>query len=250
MKISVVLPAHNEEDNIGKMVKGLLNKYDEDILEIIVVNDASTDNTAGVVSSLCTEYKKVKLVNRAPPPGVGRALKEGFKNLSKDAEWILTMDSDFVQNIDEVDRLIKKAKEGYDGVYGSRYMGGGHIEGYPKLKRISNRLYHFFVSNLLNIKLKDLTNNFKLIKAEILRNAEWKSNDFAINAELGIFPIIRGYKIAEVPVSWIQRTAGKSTFKVFKLMPSYSHVFLRALREKIRSFYDSVLITDKHLLQL
>lgn len=234
MKISVILPAHNEEGNIGKMIEGLLNKYDRDILEIIAVNDASVDNTAERVSALSRIHKKVKLVNRVPPPGVGRALKDGFKNLSENAEWVLTMDSDFVQNIDEVERLIRKAQEGYDGVYGSRYIEGAHFEGYPKLKMISNRIYHFFVSNLLHTRIVDFTNNFKLMKAEILRNNEWKSNDFAINAELGIFPLIWGYKITEVPVSWIQRTAGKSTFKVFKLMPSYGWVLLRALKEQIR----------------
>ena len=103
---------------------------------------------------------------------------------------------------------------------------------YPLMKKIMNSSFHFIVRALFHIRQKDLTNNFKLYKVEIIRGLPWKSDDFAINAETGIFPIVAGYNIAEVPVSWIQREAGmgKSKFHLFKVGRSYIKVIGRAWR--------------------
>ena len=231
MKISVILPAHNEEGNIGKMVEGLFERFDNDILEIIVVNDASEDSTARIAENLKKRYKKLKLINRQPPCGVGRALRDGFSSINNDTEWVLSMDSDFITNLDQVEVMIQKAKEGHDGVIGSRYVKTGKLNGYPLLKKLSNRAYHHLVKASLGIKVNDLTNNFKLYKKDIINSIDWKSNDFAINAETGIFPLLKGYDIVEIPVTWTQRSAGKSSFKVFKLAPSYLKVFFSALKK-------------------
>ena len=233
MKISIIIPAHNEENNLAKIVPALFKELNKNIYEIIVVNDASSDKTRQVGEKLAKKYKKLKIVNRKPPCGVGRALRDGFKSIGKDSEWVLMMDCDFLENIKEIKRLIKRAEQGYDGVIGSRYISQGKLVNYPVVKKMSNRLYHFLVRHVLGIKQKDLTNNFKLYKKEIIETIDWQSNDFAINAETGILPIVKGYKIAEAPVSWIQRYFDKSDFKVFKLAPSYLRVFLRVLKEEI-----------------
>lgn len=229
MKISIVIPAHNEENNLPKIVPALFKELDKYILEIIIVNDASKDETRTVAEKLMKKYKKLVLVNRSPPCGVGRALREGYAKVSGKAEWVLSMDCDFLENIKEIKQLIIKAQEGYDGVIGSRYLEKNQLVNYPIIKKISNRLYHLLVRTILGIKQKDLTNNFKLYKKEIFDNIKFQSTDFAINAETGIFPILKGYKIAEVPVSWVQRYFDSSDFKVFKLAPSYLKVALRAI---------------------
>lgn len=235
MKLSIVIPAHNEENNLPKIIPALFKELNKYIYEIIVVNDASTDNTRNVGEKLAKKYKKLKLINRKPPCGVGRALKDGYKAVSKKSDWVLSMDCDFLENVEEINRLIKKAQQGYDGVIGSRYIEKGKLVNYPPIKRFSNRIYHLLVRNILGIKQKDLTNNFKLYKREIFQSIEWQSNDFAINAETGILPVVKGYKIAEVPVSWIQRYFDKSDFKVFKLAPSYLKVFFRVVKEKLKN---------------
>ena len=225
--MSVVLIAHNEEENIGRMIEGLLKNYDTEILEIIVVDDSSTDKTSAVTEAWMGRNSKVRLVKRVPPSGAGLALREGFKNVSPRADYVLTMDSDFIENINEVRSLIRAAEaEGCDGAIGSRYMEGGRLVNYPLLKKAMNRSFHAIVRALFRIKQKDLTNNFKLYKAEIIRSLPWKSDNFAINAETGIFPIISGYNIAEVPASWLQRGAGmgKSKFRLFKVGWSYIKV--------------------------
>src|SRR3990167_4122893 len=110
--LSVVLIAHNEEANIGKMIQGLMNSYDEEILEIVVADDNSADRTPFIVKELQEKYKNLKLIRRSLPCGVGRALKAGFQSVSSKADYILSMDSDFVQNIDQVTLLIKEIEKG------------------------------------------------------------------------------------------------------------------------------------------
>jgi len=232
MNISVILAARNEEDNIKILVPSLLKSYDKDILEVIVVNDNSIDNTKEVTEQLMKKNKKIKLINRTPPGGVGRALKEGFRSVSKEADYVLIMDSDFINNVPDVKVFIEKAKQGYEVVIGSRYIPGGKLVNYPSFKKMANRTYHFIVRYVMRIPHSDLTNNFKLFKAEIVKKIKWKSNNFAINAETGLFPYVKKYKMIEVPVSWIERSYGKSDFKVIKLGPSYLKVMFRVMFRK------------------
>jgi hypothetical protein len=142
------------------------------------------------------------------------------------------MDSDFVQSIGDVGRLITRMEKGdCDGVIGSRFIEGSRLEVYPLTKKIMNRLFHYVAWFLFNIKQKDLSNNFKMYKREIVESMPWHSDDFAINAETGILPILSGYKVCEVPVSWIGRNEGqgKSKFKLFKVGLGYMKVIPYAL---------------------
>jgi len=238
--LSIILIAHNEEQTIGSMIEGLLNNYQEEILELIVVDDASSDNTAYIVESWMKRDPKLKLIRRRPPCGVGRALKSGFNNVDPKAEYVLTMDSDFTENIKDVKTLINFIEERQsDGVIGSRFVKGGQLLNYPIFKKIMNRLFHFIVKALLHIKQHDLTNNFKLYKALIIRTMPWKSNDYSMNAETGILPIISGYLIEEVPIVWFGRgkKMGKSKFRLHKVGLSYIKVIVyswKVLRERKR----------------
>lgn len=229
--ISVILIAHNEEDVIGRMVEGLLSTYNDKLMEIIVVDDSSTDNTSAIVESIAVKNNKIKLVKKGAPSGVGYAIKTGFNNVNPKAEYVLTMDSDFIHNIGEIGRLIEKMEGGgYDGVIGSRFTKGGRLVNYPFKKKMMNRLFHRIVGLLFGIKQKDLTNNFKLYKINIIRELPWRSGDFSMNAETGILPILAGYRVAEVPVSWIGRDEkmGKSKFRLFKVGLGYVKVILYA----------------------
>ncbi len=233
--VSVILIAHNEEQAIGPMLEGLLATYDREILEVIVVDDASTDNTRAIVESLIKRGPKVRLrlVRRTPPCGVGRALKTGFSTIDPRAQYTLSMDSDFVENINQVRALLDAIEEqDCDGVIGSRFVKGGKVVGYPFLKRLMNRLFHGIVKALFKIRQNDLTNNFKLYKTDIFRSLPWNSDGFAMNAETGLLPILSGYKIVEVPVVWINRNPemGRSKFGLLKHGAGYIQVILHALR--------------------
>ncbi len=218
--LSIILIAHNEEAMIGRMVDGLLDNYDKELLELIVVDDSSADNTAAIVESRMIKNKKVRLIKKGPPSGVGYAIRTGFANVNPKSDYVLSMDSDFIENINDVGAMIREVEENnLDGVIGSRFTEGGKLVGYPSDKKLMNRGWHFIVRALFGIKQKDLTNNFKLYKAEIARKMPWKSGGFSMNAETGILPIIFGYKVGEVPVAWINRSPemGKSKFKLFKV---------------------------------
>ncbi len=244
--LSVILIAHNEEQTIGGMLDGLLKHCEKETLELIVVDDASTDQTSAIVQARASRNSKVKLVRRIPPCGVGRALKAGFSNISPKADYVLSMDSDFIMNIREVRSLIQAIEEkGYDGVIGSRFIKGSRLYVYPAIKRIMNRLFHLVVKALFHIKQNDLTNNFKLYRACIFRNLPWESNDYSINAETGLLPIIAGYRIGEIPVSWFGRDnqMGKSKFSIFRYGWGYVRVIFyafRFLRSKIERCSDYI----------
>ena len=233
IKISLILPAHNEEKNIAILVPKILKEYKNFLNEIIIVNDNSTDQTKEVALQLIKKYgNKIKLINRKPPNGVGYAIRDGIQNVSKESNWILSMDADFIDNVGDIKRLIEKAGEGYDGVIGSRYLNRHSLVKYPFTKKFANRIYHLLLRLVFNLELKDITNNFKLYKKEVFGNMKITSSDFAVNAETGLIPIVKGYKIAEVPVIWKQRSHGKSNFIVLKLAPSYLKVFYKVLNEK------------------
>jgi len=231
--LSVILIAHNEEPGIGAMLEGLLRTYDREILEVLVVDDASTDRTAAIVEECASRHGKLKLIRRKPPCGVGRALKTGFGNINPNSKYALTMDSDFVENIPQVRLLIDAIENcACDGVIGSRFVDGGKVVRYPLLKRLMNRLFHTVVKLLFRVRQSDLTNNFKLYKVDLFRSLPWRSDDFAMNAETGLFPVLCGYELLEVPVVWIDRdpTMGKSKFGVLKHGGGYLRVILDALR--------------------
>ena len=143
------------------------------------------------------------------------------------------MDSDFVENINQVRALLDAIEqENCDGVIGSRFVKGGKVIRYPFLKRVMNRLFHRVIKVLFGIKQNDITNNFKLYKADIFRSLPWKSDGFAMNAETGLLPILFGYNLIEVPVLWIDRdpTMGRSKFGLFKHGGGYLRVILYALK--------------------
>ena len=229
--LCVILIAHNEDKNIGAMLDGLLKNYPREILEIIVVDDASTDQTRAIVESWMKRDRRIRLVERKLPCGVGRALRAGFSHISRDAAYVLLMDSDFTENISQVSLLINAMdNNGYDGVIGSRFIKGGRLIHYPLAKKIMNRLFHFIVKGMFNISQDDLTNNFKFYKTSVIKDMPWRSNDYAMNAETGIFPILAGYRIGEVPISWVGRTPqmGRSKFHLWKVGLSYVRVIAYA----------------------
>jgi glycosyltransferase involved in cell wall biosynthesis len=224
-RISVVIPAHNEEENLAHLVPGLKQALGSSLFEVIAVNAESTDNTAQVGKSLERKYPFFRMIESKS--GVGNSLRAGYRAAKGD--WILSIDGDFLRNMEHFMLLVEKSGEGYDMVTGSRYIPGGKLIGYPPFKKFANRLFHGIVCSTLNIPSKDLTNNFKLMKKEVAQSIPSVEPHFAANAETGIYPSMLGYRVGEVPVPWIQRDFGGSKFSTIKLSGSYARVFLRAL---------------------
>jgi dolichol-phosphate mannosyltransferase len=224
---SVVIPCHNEEMNIPRLVRGLLAMYGRYIHEIILVNDNSTDRTAKVAAEMGRLEPRVKLVNRTPPNGVGLALRDGYKAAT--GRYILSMDSDFLLILPEIRDLFDAIARGREGAIGSRFSYDSMLINYPFPKVLANRVFHALANLVLGLRARDLSNNLKLYRAEILKNLEIEQPHFAANAETGLKPILAGYDIEEVPISWINRDIdmGTSTFRVIKVAPGYFSALLR-----------------------
>jgi ubiquinone/menaquinone biosynthesis C-methylase UbiE len=227
--ISVVVPCHNEEMNVQRLVDTLRQLYDDYIHEIIIVNDNSTDCTAEVARRIAEKEPRVKLVNRKPPNGVGLALRDGYAAAT--GRYILTMDCDFVQIVPEFRDLFDVIAAGHDGAIGSRFSHESILINYPFFKILCNRGFHLLVKLFLLWKVRDISNNLKLYRAEILKNLHIEERHFAANVETGLKPLLAGYDIHEVPISWINRTVdmGSSSFKVIKVAPNYSFALLRTI---------------------
>jgi dolichol-phosphate mannosyltransferase len=225
--VSVVVPCHNEEMNIPPLVTKLQEFFGDYIHEIILVEDNSKDNTREVIRRLAAEDPTIKPVFRSPPNGVGRALADGFRVAT--GEYILSMDGDFQHLLPQVRDLFEAASKGHDVVVGSRFSRYSVLLNYPFQKIFANRGFHLFAQILFLRRFRDLTNNLKLMRQEVVKNLQLTQPGFAVNAEIGLQPLLMGYSVDEVPISWINRTPdmGVSSFRLLQAGGGYWQVLIR-----------------------
>lgn len=233
--LSIIIPARNEEENIKNIIPAIYQNYGNRILEILLIDDNSTDSTSRVADQMAKKFPSLKVIRRSSKPGVGLSLREGIRNLSPKSAFVLFMDCDFLANVPDIVRMLTVI-EGFDGIAGSRFLTGTSLVNYSFIKKIANRSYHLLAKLLFNLPHQDLTNNFKLYRKKLVDKIFpfLTSKDFAINAEIGFYPVLFGARIKEIPVSWSERTIhmGLSKFKIFKVGPSYGKVMLRLIRMK------------------
>ncbi|NQU60690.1 MAG: glycosyltransferase [Rhodospirillales bacterium] len=214
-KISVVVPCHNEQMNIEPLVNGLRNHYDEYIHQIVLVDDNSVDETRQVIEGLAEKDSRITPVFRIPPNGVGYTLKDGYQAAT--GEYILSMDCDFQHLLPELEDMFDAAAEGFDAVLGSRFSRYSVLINYPFQKILANRAFHLTMNILFRCWRRDLTNNLKLMRTNLVRKMTLIEPGFAANAEIGLQLLLLDCSMKEVPISWINRTfdMGQSTFRVF-----------------------------------
>lgn len=219
MKISIVVPAHNEEGNLENLVSKLVpvlesHKETEDY-ELVLVDDNSTDGTSSNVDVLALGNQRIRPVHRTDTPGFGNAIKSGFREASGDV--IIPVMGDLSDDPEDIPKLVRKIGEGYDIAYGSRFVNGGSLQGYPRSKMIANRAFNNLVRFSFGIPNRDVTNAFKAYKREVLDaigidNIE--ANGFDLTVEVPLKAHILGFKSVEVPVSWNDRKMGEAKLKL------------------------------------
>jgi glycosyltransferase involved in cell wall biosynthesis/SAM-dependent methyltransferase len=219
--VSVVIPCHNEEMNLRPLVQRILDLYGEYVHEIITVNDGSTDRTGEVMSKLARESNRVKPLHRAPPNGVGLAIADGLSAAT--GKYVFTMDCDFQHLLPEFRDLLDGAAEGYDVVIGSRFSRHSVLLNYPFLKIFANRAFHAIAVVLFGQRIRDVTNNLKIMRREVVQELRLRQAGFAVNAETGLQPLVLGYSMKQVPISWINRTPGMgvSSFRLVHVGGGY-----------------------------
>ena len=229
--VSVVVPCRNEEMNVGPLVSQLLALFGDYIHEIIPVDDGSEDGTAAIMRALAEQDARIRPLYRTPPHGVGLAIRDGFNAVT--GKWVLSMDCDFQHLLPEMRDLFDAAAEGYDVVVGSRFSRYSVLLNYPSQKIIANRAFHLLARLLVRRRFRDLTNNLKLMRREVADSLRLDQPGFSVNAQTGFQPLLMGYKMKEVAISWINRDLdmGVSSFKLVRVGGGYWRVLFQLAKE-------------------
>lgn len=234
MKLSVVIPVHNEQACIEKVAGDLVKTLDLNAIEyeIILVNDNSTDSTPQILNNIAGSRKAVKIVQSQSPKGFGRAIRKGLDAVSGDIVVIYMGDGS--DDAADVVKYYHKILEGYDCVFGSRFIKGSKVEAYPKVKLILNRLGNKLIQLLFFIKYNDVSNAFKAYRKEVIVAMQpLVSQHFNITVEMPLKSIIRGFSCAVVPINWNGRGSGVSKYHIRELSKKYFFSILYVWLQKI-----------------
>jgi dolichol-phosphate mannosyltransferase len=234
MKLSVVLPAYNEEGSIEETLQTLYAKLQQEKIEheIVVVNDNSKDNTLMVLSKIQETIPTLVIHTNCGPNGFGYAIRYGLERFQGDCVAIMMADlSD-----DPSDLVIfyrRLCLGDVDCVFGSRFIKGGKLVDYPIVKLIINRIANLIIQIVLGIKYNDATNAFKLYKRNVINGiSPLISPHFNLTIELSLKSIIRGYTYDVIANKWYNRKEGVSKLKIKEMGSRYFFILVYCFVEK------------------
>ena len=232
MKLSVVIPAHDESASIEAVIESLVAALEGGDIdyEILVVDDASTDGTAAVVERLGSENPRVECYRSNDARGFGHAVRAGLERFSGDAVAIVMADgSDDPRDLVRYMRLLE---DGYDCAFGSRFVHASVVTDYPVLKLALNRAANWFIRILFGHNYNDTTNAFKAYRREVIETVKpLLSNHFNLTVELPLKAIVRGHSYAIVPISWTNRRSGDSKLSIQEMGSRYLFIVLYVFLE-------------------
>jgi len=234
MKLSIVVPAHNEEDALTDVVGRIIfhegiGKY---LYELIVVDDCSTDRTPEILDELAKKWKIIKPIHRNGGPGFGRAMKAGIEAATGDA--VVPVMADLSDDLDTIPLMAASIENGYDIAFGSRFVKGGKALDYSFPKLVANRLCNNVVSLFFGFPWKDTSNAFKMYRKGLITGLDLQSTGFEFCLELALKAMMRGAKVVEIPTTWYQRKTGIAKLKLLKAASRYFWVFFTLWLKRIR----------------
>lgn len=233
MKLSIVIPAYNESESISETLLTLFDKLVENEInhEIIVVNDNSKDNTLKVLNKLKEQISSLVVYTNSGMNGFGYAVRYGLERFSGDV--VAIMMADLSDSPDDLLLFYSKIQEGYDCVFGSRWIKGGKVYDYPIVKKRINRLANWIVKVVFRLKYNDCTNAFKMYKRETIEGLKpFLSPHFNLTLELPLKAIVRGYSYTVIPNSWTNRKYGESKLKIKEMGSRYFFIMMYCFIEK------------------
>jgi dolichol-phosphate mannosyltransferase len=236
VKLSVVIPAHNEQGSIGRTVESLALTLDREQIEheIVVVADHCSDGTVDEVEALKPRHGGVRVIENQRSGGFGYAVRAGLDAYTGDAVAIMMADlSDSPEDLVTYHRLLER---GFDCAFGSRFLPGARVTDYPRLKLLMNRAVNLGIRLLFRHGYNDTTNAFKAYRREVIDSCQpLLSAHFNLTVELPLKALVRGHSYAIVPVSWTNRVAGESKLNLNEMGSRYAFIVLYILLEHLLS---------------
>ena len=233
MKLSVIIPARDESGCVAGTVTSVLSALRKAGIprEILVVDDGSSDGTALLVEELAGREPDVRLVRNSDRHGFGMAVRLGIEHATGDAVAIFMADAS--DDPEDLVRYYRKLEEGYECVFGSRFIHGSKVLDYPPHKLLLNRCANLFIKSLFALRYNDITNAFKCYRREAIEAMmPLISPHFNLTVEMPLKAIIRGYSYAVIPISWTNRKTGISKLKVKEMGSRYLFIVLYLWLEK------------------
>jgi dolichol-phosphate mannosyltransferase len=226
--LTVVVPVYNEGENVVPTLRGVIEQTHTRPLEVLVVHDFDEDTTVPVVKRLQAELPELQLYRNTIGRGVLNAIKAGMG--AARAPYVLVTMGDGSDDPRDIDKMYVLARAGADVVAGSRYMAGGHQLGGPLLKRTMSRMAGLSLHWLGGVPVHDATSNFRLYSKRLLQRVTIESTGgFELGLELTVKAHLMGMRVAEVPTTWRDRTAGQSRFKLWSWLPRYLRWYTRGI---------------------
>jgi dolichol-phosphate mannosyltransferase len=232
--LSVVVPVYNEGENVVPTLRGIVERTRTRPLEVLVVHDFEEDTTVPVVKRLQLEMPELYLHRNTLGRGALNAIKSGLA--AARAPYVLVTMGDGSDDAGDIDPMYGLASAGADVVAGSRYMRGGHQLGGPLLKRTMSRVAGLSLHWLGGLPVHDATSNFRMYSKRLLQRVTIESNGgFELGLELTVKAYLLGMRLAEVPTTWRDRTAGQSRFRLWEWLPRYLHWYWRGIAGRLRT---------------
>ncbi len=227
MKLSVVMPAQNEEGSVGATVAGVVAVLEREGIdyEVVVVNDDSEDSTEAVVNAIGEQNPRVRCHRSHYERGFGMAIRAGLDVFEGDAVAIVMADAS--DDPDDLVRYHRILEEGADCAFGSRFVPGAQVHDYPRLKLTINRLANQFIRILFRHRYNDTTNAFKAYKREVIETiSPLLSKHFNLTVEMPLKAIVRGHSYEVIPTNWTNRTSGEAKLAMKEMGSRYLFIVL------------------------
>jgi dolichol-phosphate mannosyltransferase len=241
MKLSVVIPARGEEGSVGDTVERTVDALEREAIdyELIVVDDHSTDRTADVVRGIGARNPRVHCVQSRYDPGFGFAVRTGLEEYTGEA--VVVMMADGSDHPEDLIAYHHALEEGWECVFGSRFVRGATVRKYPRLKLLINRLANGFIRAIFRHHYNDTTNAFKAYRREVIDAIQpLLSNHFNLTVEMPLKAIVRGHSFRVVPISWTGRSSGRSKLGIREMGSRYLFIVLYGWLEQHLSRGDYV----------